>query len=644
MLDFLRQHSQSWFIKAIFAAIIAVFVFFGIYSFKEQRPGGGVLATVGDTPILMKDFSVEYEGALRQLQTQNPSITKEDLERFGFKQQVLTQMAVRTLVFDQAKKAGVTVSQTELRAEIARVPIFQNDKGQFDYPLYVEKLKSLGMTPEIFERDQTRNLLYEKMVIYSILPVYVTAGEGRSMYNFFQEKAVVDYLGFFARDFESQVTVTDEQVKQAYESGKEKYKRPAEVKVEYLEVSPAALADPKSVSSQEARAYYDGNPDKFKHPEMVKANHLLVLLPQDAPGAQVKAAEKRLADLGQHLRKGEAFDKVQAIKGEPAVSGEDLGWFARGAMVPEFEAAAFALKKGEISAPVRTQFGLHLIQLTDKKAEGVAPFEEAQEDIKKEMAEDKATETLGKAVDQMLEEALAGAELAKLAQPKGLSAKTSEFFNRQSPPLDMALTPEGLNQLFATQAGKTVPQALSSGDGYVLVKVLEAKPERIPELSEVAQAIKDDILAAETLKLAEAKAREVAARLGEEGGPAKVENEFKASLKTTTPAFGRQGSIPGLGQAPALSEAAFASKGPGWLPGVYAVTNGFAVAKLKERIYPSEADWTRDRARVMDQVTPIQQEMLFKTYTQYLLEKMPVKVLNNDFLASKGQAEGADAQ
>lgn len=631
MLDILRQHSQSWFIKAIFGAIIAVFVFFGVYSFRDQRSVGGVLAYVGEKPILAKDFFSEYEGALRQAQAQNPSLTKEDLERFGFKSQVLMQMVGRQLIFEQAEKLGVAVSQAELQAEIARVPAFQNDKGQFDYELYKEKLKSVGLNPENFESDQKRDLLYEKMVLYSILPVYVTPGEVRSIYNFSQEKAVVDFLSFPAREFASQVSISDERIKEVYESSKEKYKRPSEIKIEYLELSPAALADPKIVSDQEAKTYYDSNPDKFKHPDMVKANHLLVLLAQDAKAEEVKAAEKRLADLAARLRKGEALDKILATQGQPPATGGDLGWFGKGTMVPEFEEAAFALKKNEVSGIVRTQYGVHVIQVVDKKPEGISPFDEAKEDIKREMAEDKAAETLGKTVDQMLEELIGGADPSKLAQSKGLSSKTSEFFSRQRPPLDLNLNPEALTQLFAQPAGKPVPQALTSGEGFVLAKVLEMKPESIPALEAVAETVKNDILADETLKLAEAKAKEVAEDIKTPEGQAKVEQAYKGKFKASEP-FGRQGAIQELGQAPALAEAAFSAKEPGWLPDSYAVVSGFVVAKLKGKTFPTDAEWQRDKSRIMTQAVPFQQEQLLRSYMQFLLEKMPVKIVNKDIL------------
>ncbi|WP_243440121.1 peptidylprolyl isomerase [Fundidesulfovibrio soli] len=633
MLDVLRQHSQSWFIKAVFGVIIAVFVFFGIYSFRDQRPGGAVVAYVGDKPILVKDFIAEYEGMLRQAQAQNPNLSKDDLERFGFKNQVLMQMVNRVLLFDQAEKLGVSVSQAELQAEIARVPAFQNDKGQFELELYREKLKSVGLSPDTFEADQKRDLLYEKMVYYSILPVRVTPEEVRSIYNFAQEKAVVDYVPFLGADFASKVEVSPERIKQVYDSSKEKYKRSAEVKIDYIELTPANLADPKNVTDQEAKAYYTDNTDKFKHGEMIKAGHLLVMLPQNAKDEDVKAAEKRLNDLAARLRKGEPLDKVMAAQGQPAVTGGDLGWFGKGTMVPEFENAVFVLKKGDVSNPVRTQYGLHVIQVQDRKPEGVTSFEDAKDDIKKEMAEDKAAETIGKTVDQLLEELIGGGDMAKLAQSKGLAVKSSDFFNRQRPPADMGLTPESLTVLFSQSAGKVVPQPLSAGEGYVLAKVVEMKPEAIPALEEISEAIKTDIVAEEAMKLAEAKAKEVAGMLATPDGQAKVELEYAGRIKAAQP-FTRQGVGPDLGQAPALAEAVFAAKGPGWLPEAYGVAKGFIIAKVKERSFPTEADWQRDKPRIMSQALPFQQEQAFRSYVQYLYEKTPLRLVNKEILGA----------
>lgn len=631
MLDILRQHAQSWLIKVLFAIIIAVFVFYGVYSFSERQRGVGILAYVAEKPILVKDFLQEYEDQVRAAQAQNPSITKEDLERYNYKQQVFFQMVRKILILDQADKLGVALSQTELQSDIGRVPIFQNDKGQFDYDLYKQKLRSLGLSPEAFELAQSQEWLFEKMVLYAAMPAYVAKQEARSLYNYSSEQAQVSYLDFPATDFASQVTVTPEQVKAYYEANRERYKRQAEAKIEFVEVSPRLLAKADAVTDQEAKGYYDANPDKFKHPEMLKASHLLVLLGPDAKDEEVKAAEKRLTDLAARMRKGESLEKLLTQQGQPAVTGGDLGWFAKGTMVPEFEQPAFGLKKGEVSGPVRTQFGLHVISVQDKKPEGTASFEESKGEIKREMAEDKAAETVGKTADQILEELLGGADLAKLAQNAGLTAKTTGFFSRTNAPAELGVGPEGLNLVFSVAPGKPVPQALSTGEGFVLAKVVEAKPESFPAVEEVTEQVKADIVSEESMKLAEAKAKAAAEQVQTPEGAAKVLQDAKNKLKAGAP-FGRQGFMQDLGMVPALAAAAFAAKDPGWLPGAYGTARGYVVAKLDARIVPSDADWQASQDKVMSQIIPLRQEELLIAYLQYLFEKQPIKIVDKSIL------------
>ncbi|GAB6036681.1 peptidylprolyl isomerase [Fundidesulfovibrio butyratiphilus] len=631
MLDNMRQHAQSWAVKAVFAIIIAVFIFYFGQSGMGRHGGSGVLATVGDRPILIKDFLQEVDEQARLAQSQNPNLSKEDLERMGLKQQVFYKMVGRSLLFDQAEKMGVTVSQPELQAFIASIKPFQNDQGKFDVELYKQKIKSLGQSVDAFEQAQRESMLIEKMVSYAVLPAWVTQTEARSLYDFTKEQATVSYLEFSGSEFSSKVDVAKDKLEAFYEADKAKYKRPAEIKIEYIEVSPHSLAKPDQVTEQDMKAYYDANPDKFKHPEMIKASHLLVLLPKDAKPEEVKAAEKRLNDLAGRLRKGEPLSKLIATPGQPAVTGDDLGWFGKGTMVPEFENAAFALKKGEVSAPVRSQYGLHIIWAQDRKAEGVTPYEEAKADIKNELAEEKATETVGKTADMMLEDLLGGSDLAKVAKSQGLAVQSTGFFTRQAPPPDLGLPPTALGTLFSTESGKVVPQAITAGEGFLLTRVVESKPETIPPFDDIADAVKADYVAKEALKLAEAKAKEVAAQIATPEGLAAVEKQYQGQFKTTKP-FGRQGFIPELGLAQTLAEAAFSLAAPGWLPDAYGVAKGYVVAKLDGRTLPTDAEWDKDKARVFSQLVPMRQEELYGTYLQFLYDKLGVKVVAQDVL------------
>jgi len=368
---------------------------------------------------------------------------------------------------------------------------------------------------------------------------------------------------------------------------------------------------------------------------MIQANHLLVPLPENATDDQVKAAEKRLNDLAAHLRKGEPMAKVLAIPGAPAVQGDDLGWIGKEGTKPEFE-SAFALKKGEISAPIRTKFGLHLIQVTDKKAEGVTSFDEAKADIKKEIAANKVSETLGKVTDQMLEELIGGAKLEKLAKDKGLTVSTTDYFSIRDIPKELEFTKESANLLFSLPAGKALPQVVAAGngltvDGMALVRVLDVKPEHVPALEEISDTIKKDILVRKSAQIAEAKAKETVGLLATPEGQAKVEAQYKTQFKTSEP-FNRFGPIPDFGPVPQLSSAAFAAKAPGWL-GAFAVPGGVVLAKLEKRAAPEESEWQARKDQFARGAQNAQEEQIYRSYLGALREKTPVRIVNQQILA-----------
>jgi len=628
MLDLLRRHSQSWLIKVLFGAIILVFIFFGVYTFSgRQGGGGGVLATVGDQHILVNAFRMQFEEARRQIQSQNPSITQEEIEQY--KKQFFEGMVARLLLFTQADKLGVAVSETELRADIAGTPVFQKD-GVFDPALYERLIKTRFTSAHDYEHSRRQDLLYDRMVDYATLPAYQSVDSVRSTYNFVRQKAVVDYIPFMTADFASQVSVAPDEIQKTYDANKAAYKLPTMIKIEYLAVTPAALADPKSVTDAEAKAYYDANPDKFKHDAMIEARYILARLPRDAKDDQIKAAEKRLSDLADHLRKGEPLTKVLALPGNPPVAGNDLGWVPKG-VLPEVDDMAFALKKGAISAPTRISSGVILIQAVDRKDPGIVSFDEAKDDIKKELATSKASAMIDKTTKPMLEELIGGAQLSKLAQGIGLTVKTTDFFSREDIPQDLSLDKATVEQLFSLAPGKPLQQVVDAEpDGQALVKVLEVKPEHIPAFAEVADTIKKNLIEQKSAALAQAKAKEVADQLATPEGQTKVAGQFAAQIKTSDP-FGRMGAIAGLGRAPQLSQAAFAAKAPGWL-GAFPVPGGVVVARLNKWILPDDSEWQADQAKFMQQAQELQQISMYQSYLGALREHTPVKILDPQVL------------
>ena len=641
MLDPMRRYAQSWGIKIVFGLIILVFVFWGVGSFRGDK--ATVLATIDGQPVLIKDFEKAYQEGLRVVKSKNPNITDKELQEGGFRWQVFNNMLISRLLEEQAKKLGVTVSSDELRAEIAKIPAFQNKDKKFDPQRYENLLKANDVTPGEFEADFRQNLLLEKLGGFIGLPAAVSETEARSIFDFMREQAVIHYISFKGADFEAGVTPTDDQVKAYYEAHKDQFATPAQIKIDYVEFTPKALAKPGEVSDADVEAYYKANEKKYARPEQVKVRHFLIMLPADAPKEAVDAAEAKLKDIAAKLKAGAEFTSLLPKNPNNAdgLIGEDWAWLPKGSLPKEFapfEQKAFSLQNGEISDPVRTALGLHLIQAGEHQAAGQRPLSEVKDDIREELAERKASDKLTKSLDAMQDKLASGEDLAKAAAGENMTAKSTDFFAKETPPVDLGLSEQALGVLFSLKKGDTSDTPLSTQDGFVLARVTDVKPAGFQPLEAVTPAIKQRLVAEEGQKRARAKADETAKAMETPEGQQKILAEYKDKIALSQP-FTRQGFIPGLGMSPVLVQTAFEAKGPGWFKVAYAVTGGYVLAGLEKRVPADEALWDKEKERWMTTLTQSKQSEFFKAYLATVQEKAKIEIVNDSILGPRPDAQ-----
>ncbi len=643
MLDPMRKYAQSWGIKIVFGLIIIVFVFWGVGSFKGDK--ATVLATVNGEPILIKDYEKAYQENLRLVHNKNPNITDKELQEGGFRWQVFSNMVTTRLLEDQAKKLGISVSNDEVRAEIAKIPAFLNESRQFDAKRYEAILAANNVTPGEFEADFRQNLLLEKLAGYVGLPASTTEAEARSIFEFMREQAVVHYIPFKADDFAKGIEPTDDQIKAYYEARKDQFATPAQIKIDYAEFTPKALAKPNEVSDADIEAYYQANQKKYAKPEQVKVRHFLIMLPADAPKDAVDAAEAKLKDLADKLAKGADFASLlpKNPNNPESLIGEDWAWLPKGSLPKEFapfEEKAFSLKPNEISQPIRTSLGLHVIQAGEHKSAGESPLDEVKGDIRNELAEQKASNKLTKALDAVQEKLSGGEDLKKAAEAEGLAVHSSEFFAKDAAPADLGLSDQALTTLFALKKGETSDTALSTQDGFILAKVTDVKPAGFEPLENVKDVIKGRLVDEEALKRAKAKSDEVAKAMETEEGRGKVLAEYKDKIMTSQP-FTRQGFIPSLGMAPLLVQTAFEAKEPGWFKTAFGVSDAYVVAGLDKRVPPEAGLWDKEKDRWLTTLAQSKQQELFKAYLQTVQQSAKVELVNDAVLGPRpGGAPG----
>lgn len=624
MLDGLRQNAGSWIIKILFLIIILAFIL-AYGSGSLQNSGSGILAYVDDAPILVKDFERQYEFDIRQLQEQMPNLTPEDMAKFDLKQAVLAKM-VNTLLLDrQTAKLGIVVTDTELSTFLRSNPRFWNDSRVFDEQYYDRAVRSQGMTPAAFEEATRRSIVQQKLLQYVGQAAQVQEQEARDLFRFGQEKIKVDYLLFPWEDFKDGVNPTEEEIAAYYKDNQDRFKRPATSGFNVLVFTPRNLASRQTVDDAAVQAYYDAHSDEFESAETVRARHILIKVDQKAPAAEVDKARVELLKLKARLAKGEKFADLaeKYSQGPSNVRGGDLGWFAKDAMVAPFAEAAFALKPGEVSEPVRTQFGWHLVKLEERRDAGRKTFAEAAPEIRQQLAEEKAADAMSDTLDMAIGRLVAGDTLAQIGESLGLPLQPVPPMPKGIFVQRLGVDEQSAEMLYALPVGKATEIPVEIEEGTLLAEKSADNPEAVAEVDKVKDAIIEALKREAGMKLSREKAAEVLA----EAQKGTLSAKFAGKVKTSEP-FQRSGMVAELGMNPTLAEAAFSAEPGTWLPEPHAVSNGYAIVRLNGRIVPDDAQWATAKDAMMSQILQSRQQELFKAYVMELRDKAEVKIVD----------------
>lgn len=632
MLDIIRSNAQSLWVKVAFGVIILVFVFWGIGSFTDTG-STNVIGTVNDEPITYQQFEMAYRNAEENYarQANNRSLSPEEKTMLG--RQVFQQLVTETLIGQEAKRNNMGVSPYELRLYVGSLEIFQNEKGEFDPERYTNILASRRQTPAQFEADISRRLLQEKMVAFVSSGSWSDGLEARARFNFLRQKRVLDYV-YLPADaaLMAETQVTDEQVSKYYEDHKLDYSIPQKANVQYIEVNPLEIVSPGSVSDEEAMAWYEKNRERFVEPESVEASHILVPLDLDADEAAVKAAEEKMAAIQKELADGKPFAEAANEHNPPNAAGEDgkVGRITRGMTVQAFDNAAFAAEVGKLTGPVRSEFGLHLILVTDRKPESRKSFNEVKDEAKKAVAAERGRERLNDVMDALVEDNILGKDMAESAKANNLEARTTGLKNREEIVQALGVTADGASAILSRGANQPVDVPLEAGDKYVIVRVLEASPSSFSPLEDV----KDDVVARirETVGLEAAmkKLQDVLSEV-QKGGGKELPAEWADRMRTSDPVDRDQVMKP-FNDQPELATAIFQTVPGSWLSGVFAVSDkdskGALIARVKRVVDPAETEWQQFEGIMVNLTTRERQDGIFQAFMEDLAGRSKVLVRN----------------
>lgn len=640
MLDGIRANAQSWGVKLAFGIIIIVFVFWGIGSYTAPK---GIIATVNDEKITELEFRRTYGQMEQNIRNSLPDITPELLQSLMLEQQVLQTLVVQKLVEAEAKRLGVSISPWELRRMMESLPYFLDKDGKFDPAIYVKTFEGTGRTVAQFEADMSKDMLPQKMQTLMSAGAWANPVVTRHLFDFQQEKRTMDYVMFPAAAHMDASAPTAEEVDAAYKARADLYALPPRVRVEYVELNPALMANTSAITDDAVAAAYAERTTQFTEQEKVRARHILRTVSEKASAADVKKAEDEIKAIEARIKAGEDFGLVAMEAGQDgtAAQGGDLGWFSREQMVPTFADAAFALKAGEISTPVRSPFGFHLIKVEERQEAKVRPLDEVKDELKALLATEEASKGLLEKSDTVLAAALGGKDLASAAAGAGLTADVADsgLLSAEELASKLGLRPSDMQIIMATPAGSVVDTALATANGMLVVRVAESNPQMVRPLDEVREDLIGSLTRDKARKMALAEAQNARSTF-KDGSP--ITPDLASRVQRSEP-FGRGGTIPQLGYDPALVKAVFAVPVTenNWLGTAYVVDDGAVFVRPAEIIKPSEQEWADISTLLEENRLTSRGSAIYQMYLMMLNKNADVRILEPSLFQRKPAATAA---
>lgn len=507
MFDFV--HEKKRLVQVVLALIILPFAFWGVDSYRQSGNSAEVVAKVNDAKITRREF----ENALRQQQERLRQVLGANfdagmLDNPKMKGAVIDNLVAQRLLVEHARAAGLAVSDEQVAQVIQSIDAFQ-DNGTFDKKRYENALANQGMSPLMFEARLRGDLLGQQMRDAYLQNGFVSNSVADSVVRLYEQQRVVSTSTISSQPFMEQVQAEESALKKYYEQNQKEFEVQEQARVEYVKLSVDDLLAKTEVKTEEARRYYEERQNDFGSPEERQAAHILIAVAGGAPQSEQDAAKAEAEQLLQQARKNPSgfagLAKRNSQDPGSAENGGDLGFFGRGMMDKSFENAAFALKQGEISEVVKSDFGYHIIKLLAIKPARLLAFDEAREGIVIKLRQQKAADLFAELAEKFSNTVYEQSDTLKPAADLiGAKIEQSGWLVKGAVAAE-PWTEKMLQALFSdeTVKDKRNTAAIEVAPNTLLAaRILEYKPAAIRTLEEVQDMIRQKLLRQQAMEMA----------------------------------------------------------------------------------------------------------------------------------------------
>jgi peptidyl-prolyl cis-trans isomerase D len=477
--------------------IFALWGAYGVVNISFSAPDYGL--KVNDERISIDTLNRAWQQRQAQFQQRLNGVEMSDTQKLVLQQQLIDEYVSHALLRQRAQQSGYRATDAQVKSAITSEPAFQLE-GKYDPRVARNMLAQVGMTEEGYLAERREALQIGQLSEAIEFSDFLTPAERDRIYALENEQRELRYALLPADHFQAAVKIDDAKIKAWYDGHPNDYMSPESVRLQYAELRLDAIAAQLTVTPEQLHAYYDKNQARYGEVEKRHAHHILIAL---AAGADAKADAAALAqaqDVAAQLKAGKDFGELsKKYSADPgsATRGGDLGWADKATYVASFADALFSMQPGQISEPVKTQYGYHIIRLDEIRPAHVRSFEEAHAQLESEYRHDQATEIFGDRQEQLqqkLESGSAG-DLDALAKQFGLATGEVKDFTRSTGGAPLGSKQDLLQAVFnadAISSGKIGGPVALADDQLVLFKVLE---HHAPAAQPLA-SVRDEVIAA----------------------------------------------------------------------------------------------------------------------------------------------------
>jgi peptidyl-prolyl cis-trans isomerase D len=631
MLEKIR--GQKIAIKVILGLVVLSFIIFyaGNFAGTDKNDPGRHVAAVGKEKIPIIEYQNMIDIMKRQYTQGNQELNPQMME--FFRQQAINSLIDRRMLLMEAKKVGITASDEEVQQAILKSPYFVRDGkfiGMEEYKRIVDY--AFHMDVDSFEKMVREDVITNKFNELIGAGILVSDKQVEEEYIKSNLTAKMDYVKFDAVTGPDLV-VTPEEVRAYYDSHKKDFDTGEMRKVQYLWVSHQSEKNKVQIPEARLRDFYEKNIDRYSRPEQVSARHILLKTEGKDEATVLRLAQELVA----RLRAGANFGQLAKEFSEDPGSkenGGDLGSFGKGQMVPEFEQVAFTLQPNQISDPVKSQFGYHIIEVTQKQPAYQMDFALVKDQIYRQLSLPEAMKNADDQAKKIYEDLTKNKKsMSEIAKIQLVELKTTDFFGKNE---DIA----GLSAAFREKAFELkkgdISEPVQVFQDYAIIQLMDTKPTEIPPFEKVEAKATQKFRQWKSEELAKEKAQAFYNSLAGATDLKAAAEKDKLTVKDSGD-FTKSGNITDLGNAVDVSEEAFSLK-VGEFGQPVKAGESFIVFQLKEKKEFNAADFLKEKDRIREQLISRQESEFFQSYRNMLRKRYEKQIWINQQLINPKEA------